>query len=125
MVKLEVLMLHLVKESPYVSDALSCSLRYAAADDAIVLLQDAVLALLPNTTWNTQLMNCACKNIFALQEDVFARAVFSASMQNQALSPTQDAPNANVALFSSSLAKLIDIDELVDLTVQYENSLTW
>ncbi|MGL4734104.1 MAG: sulfurtransferase complex subunit TusB [Enterovibrio sp.] len=122
-------MLHLVKQSPYANDALSCSLRYAAADDAIVLLQDAVLALLPNTMWNTQLMNCACKNIFALQEDVFARAVFPALAQNQALTPAQEASqetlNANVAPFSSSLAKLIDVDELVDLTVQYENSLTW
>ncbi|MGL4825947.1 MAG: sulfurtransferase complex subunit TusB [Vibrionaceae bacterium] len=122
-------MLHLVKQSPYASDALSCSLRYATADDAIVLLQDAVLALLPNTTWNTQLMNCACKNIFALQEDVFARAVFPALAQNQALLPAQEASqeveNASVAPFSSSLVKLIDVDELVDLTVQYENSLTW
>ncbi|MGL5291179.1 MAG: sulfurtransferase complex subunit TusB [Vibrionaceae bacterium] len=123
-------MLHLVKQSPFASDAFANCLRYATADDAIVLLQDAVLALLPSTKCNAQLMNCACKNIFALQEDVFARAVFAENIHNQALasdcvSSMQNTPDLKPARCASSLTKLISIDELVDLTVQYENSLTW
>ncbi|MGL5334781.1 MAG: sulfurtransferase complex subunit TusB [Enterovibrio sp.] len=122
-------MLHLVKQSPFASDAFANSLRYATADDAIVLLQDAVLALLPNSKWQAQLQNCACKNIFALQEDVFARAVFTPSAQDQAISSSPATSSQNIFEQNlapvASIAKLIDMDELVDLTVQYENSLTW
>ncbi|MGL6177400.1 MAG: hypothetical protein ACRC1U_10460, partial [Vibrionaceae bacterium] len=59
----------------------------------------------------------------------FCARRFPALAQNQALLPaqetSQEALKASVAPFSSSQAKLIDVDELVDLTVQYENSLTW
>lgn len=64
--------LHLLSHSPFDDHRLSSCLRLLGTDDALMLTGDAVYALLPDSTWATQLQGL---QVFALSEDLAARGI--------------------------------------------------
>lgn len=67
-------MLHTVITSPFQTTALADCLRYSRPNDAILLLQDAVIAAIDENNWCQALKKSGLK-IYVLREDVLARGL--------------------------------------------------
>lgn len=67
--------LHVLNQSPFTHQQLANCLLFLAAHDAILLTGDAVYALQGNTQPCQQLQQLTNTQIFALEEDVKARAI--------------------------------------------------
>ncbi|MGF1691521.1 sulfurtransferase complex subunit TusB [Photobacterium kagoshimensis] len=67
-------MLHTVTTSPFQTAALADCLRYSSQNDAILLLQDAVIAAIDENNWCQALKNSGQK-IYVLHEDALARGL--------------------------------------------------
>ena len=92
------MILHIVNKSPYCNPALSHCLNAAADNDAILLLEDAVLGI------STLDMVPASIQIYALAPHMEARGI--------------QCPD-NVA------AQVIDYNSFVDLVAQASKSISW
>ncbi len=98
-------MLHIINKSPSSSNALANCLRLAADGDAILLIEDGVLAALVNTNLK-HLTPATLKKytFFVLKPDIEARGIID---------------NILPAI------KLIDYDGFVELTLQYHPIQSW
>ncbi|HUH38535.1 MAG TPA: sulfurtransferase complex subunit TusB [Spongiibacteraceae bacterium] len=67
-------MLHLVFRSPFTHAALADCLQQLTADDAVVLLEDAVTAALADGPWAAQLAACDAV-VWVLDDDLVARGL--------------------------------------------------
>lgn len=67
-------MLHTVTTSPFQTAALADCLRYSSQNDAILLLQDAIIAAIDENNWCEALKKSGRK-IYVLQEDIVARGL--------------------------------------------------
>ncbi|AUQ26994.1 sulfurtransferase complex subunit TusB [Dickeya zeae] len=95
-------MLHTLAHSPYHSD-LDALLRNVGSDDAILLLQDGVIAALSGAPFGERLQSSGA-TVYALQEDVVARGL------SEQISTT---------------IVLIDYTQFVQLTVLHSRQLAW
>ncbi|QWT42341.1 sulfurtransferase complex subunit TusB [Dickeya dadantii] len=95
-------MLHTLAHSPYRTD-LDALLRNVGEDDAILLLQDGVIAALVGAPGGERLLSSG-STVYALQEDVAARGL--------------------VDQISTTIV-LIDYTEFVQLTALHSRQLAW
>lgn len=95
------MILHTINKSPFASPAVSSCLRFAAPDDAIVLLEDGVYAAAGQT--GSPLHDCGLA-IFAIRADVNARGL--ASRLDTGI-------------------KVIDYPEFVNLCTRYDIVKNW
>lgn len=95
-------MLHTLSHSPYHCD-IDALLRCLGPEDALVLLQDGVIAALANSETASRLLNASIP-LYVLQNDADARGL-AAQISNN---------------FS-----LISYNQFVQLTVQYSQQLAW
>ncbi|MBJ7222931.1 MULTISPECIES: sulfurtransferase complex subunit TusB [unclassified Brenneria] len=95
-------MLHTLSHSPYHCD-MDTLLRCLGPEDALVLLQDGVIAALADTPVLNRLLKTAIP-LYALKNDVDARGL--------------------VAQISTNVS-LIDYTEFVKLTVRHPQQLAW
>ncbi|AWL12002.1 hypothetical protein HMF8227_01528 [Saliniradius amylolyticus] len=93
--------LHLVTASPFSSPALEQCLAQLGDKDGILLLEDGVYAL-NAPSWQRRL-NALNQPVYVLQSDCLARGM-----------------GESPALFHS-----VDMASVVELTLEYNNSLTW
>lgn len=92
-------MLHIVKHSRHLSEVLN----YALADDCILLVEDAVYAVLSDHKNHLLILNTP-QAFYCLTADAKARGVI--------IPPKGD-------------VKAADFSDFVDLTAQYSRSITW
>lgn len=98
--------LHIVNKSPFERSTLSSCLQYAQSGDAVLLIEDAVVALVEGTQWAALLAQAAHdKAIYALSPDVTARGLTAKIMEKGVM--------------------LVDYDGFVDLTVMYAKTHSW
>ena len=95
------MILHIVNQSPFSSDALSRCLSCLSGKDAVILIEDGVYGLSHPLLAAQSLPE---QSLFYLQADAQARGVSAA--------PTLHTVAVNYA-------------EFVDLAVQYETSVSW
>ncbi|WP_226101445.1 sulfurtransferase complex subunit TusB [Dickeya oryzae] len=95
-------MLHTLAHSPYHTD-LDALLRNVGADDAILLLQDGVIAALSGVPFSKRLQSSGA-TVYALQDDVAARGL-------------------SAQIFTTIV--LIDYTQFVQLTVLHSRQLAW
>ncbi|MBP2850840.1 sulfurtransferase complex subunit TusB [Dickeya oryzae] len=95
-------MLHTLAHSPYHTD-LDALLRNVGADDAILLLQDGVIAALSGVPFSKRLQSSGA-TVYALQDDVAARGL-----------------SAQI----STTIVLIGYTQFVQLTVLHSRQLAW
>ncbi|RLM25113.1 sulfurtransferase TusB [Brenneria alni] len=95
-------MLHTLSHSPYQCD-IDALLRCLGPEDALVLLQDGVIAALADTKMVNHFLNTSIP-LYVLQNDADARGV-TAQISNNFL--------------------LIDYNQFVQLTVQHPQQLAW
>ncbi|CPR16453.1 sulfurtransferase complex subunit TusB [Brenneria goodwinii] len=95
-------MLHTLSRSPYHSD-IDALLRCLGPDDAVVLLQDGVIAALADTDMANRLLNASVL-LYVLKNDADARGLTAQISDN---------------------IPLIDYNQFVQLTVQYPKQLAW
>lgn len=95
------MILHKVSTSPFHDNALAQCLSLMAADDGLLLLQDAVYAAHGQQQWSKQLKQV--KKLYLLDEDMQARAISC----------------------THEKAKLINYSEFVDLSLHYEKVMSW
>ncbi|MBP2845055.1 sulfurtransferase complex subunit TusB [Dickeya oryzae] len=95
-------MLHTLAHSPYHTD-LDALLRNVGVGDAILLLQDGVIAALNGVPFSERLQSCGA-TVYALQDDVAARGL------SEQISTT---------------IVLIDYTQFVQLTVLHSRQLAW
>ncbi|QTF06874.1 sulfurtransferase complex subunit TusB [Brenneria izadpanahii] len=95
-------MLHTLSHSPYHCD-IDALLRCLGPDDAVVLLQDGVIAALADTDVAKRFLNAAVP-LYALKNDADARGL-------------TERISGNVSL--------IDYNQFVQLTVKYPKQLAW
>ncbi|MCG9696648.1 sulfurtransferase complex subunit TusB [Shewanella sp. Isolate11] len=65
------MILHLIQDSPSHNAALKCCLRYASANDSIILTGDAITAMLM-LDWQQQ---CHDINLMLIKDEVIARGL--------------------------------------------------
>jgi tRNA 2-thiouridine synthesizing protein B len=93
--------LHIVNKSPFANNSLNDCLQHLAADDELLLIEDAVVAALSDSRFLAEL---PAKRTYALQADIEARAL------------------------SNKLDRTIsriDDEGFVDLTEQHNSSISW
>ncbi|AQZ96829.1 sulfurtransferase complex subunit TusB [Halopseudomonas phragmitis] len=99
-------MLHIVRHSPHNEPRLSSCLQVLVEDQGLLLIEDAVYALLPGSEARQQLSQLAPGiQLFALEPDLLARGL-----------ALDDLP----AGVSS-----IDYQRMVDLCVSYDKVVSW
>ncbi|MBL4585337.1 MAG: sulfurtransferase complex subunit TusB [Pseudomonadales bacterium] len=75
------MILHTINRSPFGSSCLQSCLDVAAAGSAIILIEDAVYAALPNTQYTDQIAAALGKHKFyALDPDLKARGIHEATL---------------------------------------------
>ncbi|MEC5343868.1 sulfurtransferase complex subunit TusB [Brenneria populi] len=95
-------MLHTLSHSPYYCD-IDALLRCVGPDDALLLLQDGVIAALADTHWANRLLGASIP-LYVLKDDADARGVTERI---------------------SSKFTLIGYNQFVQLTVKYSRHLAW
>ncbi|SLM64827.1 MULTISPECIES: sulfurtransferase complex subunit TusB [Dickeya] len=96
-------MLHTLSHSPYHTD-LPALLRMVTADDALLLIQDGVIAAIDGSlAWEHLCASCPAP-VYALIEDVHARGL-----------------SAQI----STMVTLVDYTEFVRLTALHARQLAW
>ncbi len=95
--------LHIINSSPMMRSSLQTSLSVLQKNDAIILIENAVIAAKKNNQ-NEDLIK-ATENVFVLQADLKARAIKADQIINN--------------------VELVDYSDFVKLTVKYNNTLTW
>lgn len=94
--------LHVLSHSPFGDERLDSCLRLLGADDGVLLCGDAVYALRESTSTEQQLQAAnLAQRLFALDEDLQARAI------------------------SSALAKPVDYQAFVELSLHYDKVNSW
>lgn len=96
-------MLHTITRSPYQSTALAQCVEYLTAGDAILLLEDAVVAGLTKNNFLSEIKNVGV-DIYLLEADVIARGL-------------QDKCDQSI--------NLIDYKGFVSLTVTHDKHMKW
>ncbi len=94
--------LHTVNQSPFTSNTLAQCLLYIDDGDAILLLENGVYAALKNHALEPQLKNKVC---YVIEADLQARGLLEQDRQ------------AHI--------QLIDVDQFVELTTQYNLVQSW
>ncbi len=98
-------MLHIINQSPFNSHALADCLRFAAATDVILLIEDGVYAALADSPALQFLQpQFAQRSVYALQEDILKR---------------------NISNKTLVTIKTIDYAGFVDLTLAHFPTQTW
>ncbi|HBK50873.1 MAG TPA: sulfurtransferase complex subunit TusB, partial [Pseudomonas sp.] len=93
---------HVIAHSPFGDERLASCLRLLGAEDALLLCGDAVYALRSGSEpYGTLQAAGLAQRLFALDEDVHARAV------------------------GNDLAKAVDYAEFVELSLQYDKVNSW
>ena len=95
------MILHVISASPYKEQQLTQCLQRISVKDAVILIQDGVYAL--NETFIDQHLLPLAGRLYALHEDIIARGL-----------PIDPQP-----------AQSISYDEFVELTLRYDNVLSW
>ncbi|MFK8067861.1 MAG: sulfurtransferase complex subunit TusB [Gammaproteobacteria bacterium] len=95
--------LHIINSLPMMRSCLQQCLSVIQKNDAIILIENAVIAAKKNNQNEELIKNN--KNVFVLQADLKARAI----------KPDQIINNV----------ELVDYSGFVKLTVKYNNTLTW
>ncbi len=67
-------MLHIVNRSPYQSHSIEQCLNQALANDALLLIEDAVYTALINSRWRSSLESSRAE-IYVLESDLLARGL--------------------------------------------------
>ena len=98
------MILHTVNRSPFQHDTLRACLRVAAAEDAILLIEDGVYGAIEESELARLLGDAPAPRVYALLADVEARGLTS--------------------LIQSSIA-LVDYRGFVDLTAQHDRVVSW
>lgn len=94
--------LHVIAHSPFGDERLATCLRLLGTDDALLLCGDAVYALRSGSEPHRQLQAAGlAERLFALEEDVQARAV------------------------DDELAKTVDYSGFVELSLLYDKVNSW
>lgn len=93
------MILHIVATSPFCTDALQRCLQLATTEDAILLIEDAVLALHGSSDF---FATSPTQALFALEPDCLARAM---------------TPSARFTK--------VNYEGFVDLVAQYDKSVSW
>lgn len=94
--------LHIIAHSPFGDDRLQSCLRLLDIEDALLLCADAVNALRIGSVTAAQLHAAGLENrLFALEEDLIARAI------------------------SSNQAQAIDYPAFVELSIRYDKVNSW
>lgn len=99
-------MLHIVNKSPFERNALASCVNYAAAGDALLLIEDAVAGGIDGTTVKaaTEALDKKVK-VYILGPDLEARGL----------------QNGNII----EGAKVVDYAGFVDLVTEHDNVQTW
>jgi len=99
-------MLHLVFQSTVQTQKLEQCFRFITVGDDICLLEEAVVALQhqPSLKKIQQLLSEQAIGVYASQADLLARGIDATEI---------------------SWLKIIDYDQLVDLTLQHETNQSW
>ena len=95
------MILHKVSTSPFDDHALGQCLSLMAADDGLLLLQDAVYAAHGEQQWSKQLAKV--NQLYVLDEDAKARAISLSHVK----------------------ARLVDYSEFVSLSLHYQKVMSW
>ena len=95
--------LHIIQQSPQQTSSLKNCLQRIGDQDAVILIEDAVYALLYQQDAHWQSLSSDIM-IFALQEDILARG-----LDGLTLRPHQS----------------VNYNGFVDLSVKYDKSQTW
>lgn len=99
-------MLHLLRHAPHADSRFSSCLRVIAASQHLVLLEDAVYALLPETSQNQSLnLLPASVKIYAMESDLLGRGLALDALPGR--------------------VQVIDYARLVELCVAHEKVLSW
>jgi tRNA 2-thiouridine synthesizing protein B len=100
------MILHTLNKSPFTHAALSDATALIAADDALLLMEDGVYALLPDSAASTALHALLQRGIklYAIEADVRSRGIAKSAIP---------------------AAKQIGYDEFVTLTTQYTSVQSW
>ena len=98
------MILHIISQSPQQSDAFQSCLRNAGAEDAILLIEDAVHALFYYSRLCQQQEKLSQLKVYGLSEDALARGAPALELDT---------------------VTLIDYDGFVALTEQYPSSMSW
>ncbi len=98
--------LHTVNKSPYEKNSLESCLRYAKKGSALLLIEDAVYAVLKGSAVEEDLTKILDEiNLYCLKPDLKARGFSSAKVIEG--------------------VKLVDYEGFVDLTVEYDKVQAW
>lgn len=95
------MILHIVSASPYSHDALQRCLRLAADHDAILLIEDGVLAVDSAAHFLDQ---SPTRHLYALEPDLHARGVVQAD---------------------DNVVTTVDYDGFVELTTRCDKTVSW
>jgi tRNA 2-thiouridine synthesizing protein B len=95
------MILHKVSTSPFKDNALVQCLSLMAADDGLLLLQDAVYAAHGEQQWSNELANV--KHFYILDEDMQARGIVIGQLK----------------------AKVVNYAEFVELCLHYDKVVSW
>lgn len=95
------MILHKVSTSPFEDNALAQCLSMMAADDGLLLMQDAVYAVHGQQQWSKKL--ASVKQLYLLDEDMQARAI----------------------VIDQTYARGVNYDEFVDLSLHYTKVMSW
>ncbi|MEL0167440.1 MAG: sulfurtransferase complex subunit TusB [Pseudomonadaceae bacterium] len=99
-------LLHLLRHAPQDDTHFASSLRVIGAQQGLMLIEDAVYALLPHTSaFNAMQLLPASVRLFALESDVLARGL-----------AIDDLP---------ARVKLVDYPAMVELCMQYDKVMSW
>ena len=69
------MILHLINQSPLQSQALQLCLRFANAEDIVVLTEDGVIAAARDSSAASQLQHSTLNRVVALQDDLVSRGL--------------------------------------------------
>tara|TARA_R110002096_G_scaffold269199_1_gene463013 strand:+ start:67 stop:375 length:309 start_codon:yes stop_codon:yes gene_type:complete len=98
--------LHVVNKSPYDRNSLESCLRLAKKDSAILLIEDAVYAVLKNAAASDKVSQATSRHaIYALQPDLEARGLKTDNMIDG--------------------ISLVDYDGFVKLSTEYSKLQSW
>lgn len=95
-------MLHILLNSPFKCD-FNSFLKMIKKKDAVILIQDGVIAGIKNTKKNKKLLNKSQKT-FILYEDIYARGLIN-DIEKKII--------------------IINYNDFVNLTIKFLNQITW
>ena len=97
--------LHIINKSPFERVALHSCLQYAQAGDGLLLIEDAVVAVVAGTVHAAQLAQAMTdKAVYALSPDLAARGLLDKVIDG---------------------VILVDYAGFVDITVEYASTQSW